>query len=340
MFKKTLCLSLLLSFEAFSQTSFAPIVKEVLPTVVNISSAIQAQSSTADVEDSLVFDTTGHTALGSGFIADEDGYILTNRHVIEKSTEIKVKTFDGEEYIATLVGEDEVTDIALLKIEPEQPLSPAVLADSDTLEVGDWVLIVGNPFGLENTVSAGIISAKSRNIDETPFDDYIQTDAPINEGNSGGAMFNTKGQVVGLNTLIFSKTGNSLGVGFAIPSNQVKRVYTSLRDKGKITHSSLAMDFKETELENHQKALIVTGLKNEDWALKNDLRVGDIIISYNNTPVTTSQAFQVFISELEPSTELTFKIYRDGEMTELLVETTTLKTPHHNQPSEEKNVAD
>ena len=330
MIKKIVFFSLFLSFEAYAQTSFAPIVKQVMPSVVSVSTEMKAESDTdaQDVQDSLVFDNDGHIALGAGFIADEDGYVLTNRHVIEKSKEIKVTTFDGEVYAATLVGEDDVTDIALLKIEPQEPLNPAVLGDSDTVEVGDWILAVGNPFGLSNTVTTGIVSAKSRNIDETPFDDYIQTDAPINEGNSGGAMFNMAGEVIGLNTLIFSKKGNNAGVGFAIPSNQIKRVYQALKEKGGITHSALAIELKETLLENAKKALIVTALKNEDWALKNDLRVGDIIISYNDTPVTTRQAFYVFISKLSPETELTFKIYRDGEMTELLVETTELKTSH------------
>lgn len=324
MFKKIGLLALLLSMNAYAQTSFAPIVRQVMPAVVNISTAMQAQTQTDDVEDSLIFDTSGHTSLGSGFIADEDGYVLTNRHVIEKSEEIKVTTFDGETYVADLIGEDEVTDIALLKIEPAQPLSPAVLGDSDALEVGDWVLAVGNPFGLSNTVTTGIVSAKSRNIGETPFDDYIQTDAQINEGNSGGPMFDMQGEVVGLNTLIFSKKSNSVGLGFAIPSNQIKRVYQELKKNGNITHAALALDLKETVLQGGQKALIITGLKDENWALKNDLRVGDIITSYNDTPVVSEQAFKVFISGLKPETELTFKVFRDGEETELLIETTPL----------------
>ena len=327
MFYKALFLSLIFVSNAMAQTSFAPIVKEVMPSVVSISTKMAEQEQTSDVENSLVFDTSGHISLGSGFIADENGYILTNRHVVEKSNEIKVTTFDGEDHIATLIGEDEITDIALLKIDPQQPLSPAVFADSDALEVGDWVLAVGNPFGLSNSVTAGIVSAKSRNIDETPFDDYIQTDAPINEGNSGGALFNMAGEVVGLNTLIFSKKNESLGVGFAIPSNQIKRVYRSLKKDGAVEHSALAIDLKETSISNNQKALIVTGLKDENWALKNDLRVGDVITAYNDIPVSSQQAFNVFISKMTPEAELTFKIYRDGELTELLIETLPLGTP-------------
>ena len=326
MFYKTLLFFLILTSNAMAQTSFAPLVKEVMPSVVNISTEMKEQEQTADVQNSLVFDTNGHISLGSGFIVDETGYVLTNRHVIEKSKQIKVTTFDGEEYLAELIGEDKITDIALLKIEPEEPLFAAMLGDSDVLEIGDWVLAVGNPFGLKNSVTTGIVSAKSRNIDETPFDDYIQTDAPINEGNSGGPLFNMAGEVVGLNTLIFSQKSESLGIGFAIPSNQIKRVYRSLKKDGEVLHSALAIDLKETVLVGGQKALIVTGLKDESWALKNDLRVGDIIISYNDEPVSTEQAFKVFISDLKPETELTFKVYRDGEMTELLIETASLNT--------------
>ncbi len=339
MLLRILLLLCLFAFNAFAQSSFAPVVKAVMPSVVSITADLKEDEDVQGVENSLVFENDGHTALGAGFIISEEGYILTNRHVIEKSKQINVSTADGENYIATLVGQDDVTDIALLKIEPNQPLAPAVLADSDTLEVGDWVLAVGNPFGLMNTVTSGIVSAKSRNIHETPFDDYIQTDAPINEGNSGGPLFNTKGEVVGLNTLIFAQKGNSLGVSFAIPSNQIQRVYQSFMQKGDVQHAALAIELKETTLSQGKKALIVTALKDENWALKNDLRVGDVIISYNDIPVSSEQAFNVFISDLDPQTELTFQIYRDGQSTELLVETTPLAKQHFFK-KEDINAAD
>jgi len=171
-------------------------------------------------------------SLGSGFIIDREGYIVTNNHVIENADEIKVKLANGREFAARVVGADPKTDLALIKIEGSKDLTPLKMGDSDALQVGSWVVAVGSPFGLEQTVTAGIISAKARTIGAGPYDNFIQTDASINVGNSGGPLIDTRGEVIGINTAIVS-TGQ--GIGFAIPVNLAKEVVAQLKDKGKVT---------------------------------------------------------------------------------------------------------
>ncbi|MBQ7659767.1 MAG: trypsin-like peptidase domain-containing protein [Alphaproteobacteria bacterium] len=321
MFFRTFLLVLLYCFNAFAQTSLAPIVQKVIPSVVSISVALQETVDAPEVQESLVFKKDENVALGSGFIADEQGYVLTNRHVVEKAKNISVKTFEGKTYAARLVGEDEVCDVALLKIEADTSIKAAEFADSDALEVGDRILAVGNPFGLENSVTTGIVSAKSRNINETPFDDYIQTDAPITQGNSGGAMFDMQGKVVGLNTLIFSKQGSNLGVGFALPSNQLVHIYQALKTTGKVLRSYLGVDLKESLTGDGQKVLAVSEILDETLAFDNNLIAGDMIVEVDGKKIESLQKFKNFVSWLKPETELTLKILRQGEEVELLVQT-------------------
>jgi serine protease Do len=167
--------------------------------------------------------------LGSGFIIDREGYVLTNNHVVDDADEIKVTLHDEKQYDATVIGRDEKTDIALIKLkEPKGDLPYAELGDSDSLQIGDWVLAIGNPFGLQETVTQGIVSAKWRKIGQGPYDDFIQTDASINPGNSGGPLFNLAGKVVGINTAIFSPSGGNVGIGFAIPINIAKNIVPQL----------------------------------------------------------------------------------------------------------------
>lgn len=297
MFSFFLLLFLCFSVNAYGQESLAPIVKKVMPSVVNISTEILDHQDNDEIQDDLIFSSDNHVSLGSGLIADEKGYVLTNSHVIEKAKEIHVTTADGKTYKADIQGKDDLLDVALLKIDADLPLKAALFANSDTIEVGDFVIAIGNPFGLSNSVTTGIISAVSRRINETPFDDYIQTDAPINPGNSGGPMFNLKGEVIGLNTLIFSKQGNSVGVGFALPSNQLKPIYESLKTTGKVIRSSIGIEAKET-IYQEQPALIVTAVQNEKLIENGNLEVGDIILSYNQKPVSNLQKFQSDISWL------------------------------------------
>lgn len=324
MFRKIFLLCILLSFEANALESFAPVVDKVMPSVVNISTQMRENEDSPEIENSLIFSNDGHVSLGSGFFADNEGYVLTNRHVIEKAKKIKVTTFDGKTYDAEIKGEDKILDVALIKINPQIEITAAQIADSDKVKVGDWVVAIGNPFGLSDTVTVGIVSAKSRNIKETPFDDYIQTDAPINPGNSGGPMFNLDGEVVGLNTLIFSKQGNSLGVGFAIPSNQLKPIYESLKKTGEATRKSIGVNLKET-FDQDKKALIVSEILDSDLAKQNDLETGDKILSYNNKPITTLQAFQNEIVWWNSDNVLQFQIERNGEQSEKIIEVKPLQ---------------
>lgn len=340
MFFRTFLFVLLYCFSAFAQTSFAPIVQKVMPSVVSISVALQETLDSPEVQDSLVFKKDDNVALGSGFIADAQGYVLTNRHVVEKAKDITVKTYDGKTYAARLVGEDEVSDVALLKIEPETSLKAAEFADSDALEVGDRILAVGNPFGLENSVTTGIVSAKSRNINETPFDDYIQTDAPINQGNSGGAMFDMTGKVVGLNTLIFSKQGSNLGVGFALPSNQLVHIYQALKTSGKVLRSYLGVDLKESLTGDGQKALTVSEILDETLAFDNNLIAGDMIVEVDGKKIESLQKFKNFISWLEPQTDVTLKILRQGEEAELLVQPQKMPYENNKETQEEERGAE
>ena len=335
MFFRTFLFVLLYCFSAFAQTSFAPIVQKVMPSVVSISVALEENIDAPEVQDSLVFKKDDNVALGSGFIADAQGYVLTNSHVVEKAKDISVKTYDGKTYTAHLVGEDEVSDVALLKIDAENSFEAAEFADSDALEVGDRVLAVGNPFGLENSVTTGIVSAKSRNINETPFDDYIQTDAPINQGNSGGAMFDMAGKVVGLNTLIFSKQGSNLGVGFALPSNQLVHIYRALKTSGKVWRSYLGVGLKESLTTDGQKALAVSEILDETLAFDNNLVAGDMIVEFEGKKIESLQKFKNFISWLEPQTDLTLKILRQGEEAELLVQTQQM--PYENIKETQKD---
>ncbi len=318
MFRKICLLFVLLAFEAKAFDSFAPVVEKVMPSVVNISTELKENEDSPNIENNLLFSNDGHVSLGSGFFADNEGYILTNRHVIEKAKQVNVTTYSGKVYQAEIKGEDKILDVALLKIDTKNEISAAKFADSDDIKVGDWVIAIGNPFGLSNSVTSGIVSAKSRNINETPFDDYIQTDAPINPGNSGGPMFNLNGEVVGLNTLIFSKQGNSLGVGFAIPSNQLKPIYESLKKHGKAIRSSIGVRLKETE-QNNKTSLIVTEITDFDLAKENDLIVGDLILGYDDKEITNLHAFQKDMIWREPDTYIKMQISRENETKENLI---------------------
>jgi len=230
-------------------------------------------------------------SLGSGFIIDREGYILTNNHVVEGTDEIKVKLADDTEIEAKIVGRDPKSDLALIKIDTDHPLKPLPLGDSDKLEVGDWVVAIGNPFGLGNTVTAGIVSAKYRHIGARSYDNFIQTDAPINPGNSGGPLLNTAGEVIGINTAIYTQSGGSIGIGFAIPINIAKKLLPQLK-KGKVERGWLGVMIQKITPELKQKL----HLKTEHGALVADvtpggpadkagIRRGDVIVKYDGKPI-------------------------------------------------------
>ncbi|MGD8765366.1 MAG: trypsin-like peptidase domain-containing protein, partial [Desulfobacteraceae bacterium] len=236
--------------------SFSRLVKKASPSVVNISAVrvIKAPEQSPfpfGSDDPLkeFFEKFfreqmprefKQNSVGTGFIIDKDGHILTNNHVVEQTTEIKVKLMDNREYSAKIIGRDPLTDMALIHITSDQPLEPLALGDSDKVDVGDWVIAIGNPYGLGNTVTAGIVSAKYRQIGAGVYDNFIQTDTPINPGNSGGPLLNMAGEVVGINTALFSETGGSVGIGFAIPINMAKDLLPQLR-KGKIVRGWLGV---------------------------------------------------------------------------------------------------
>jgi serine protease Do len=184
-------------------------------------------------------------ALGSGFIIDPAGYVVTNNHVVGEAQDVSVVFQDNSKHPAKVIGRDEKTDLALLKIDAPKPLPYVTFGDSDQAKVGDWIMAVGNPFGLGGSVTAGIVSARGRDIHSGPFDDFLQLDAPINRGNSGGPTFNMSGQVIGINTAIYSPSGGSVGIGFAIPSNLAKQVVAQLRDHGKVERGWLGVQIQE-----------------------------------------------------------------------------------------------
>ena len=257
-------------------------------------------------------------ALGSGFVIDPTGYIVTNNHVIEQANEIKVKFQDDTELEAKLVGTDKLTDIALLKVEPKGSLPHLKFANSDNARVGHSVFAIGNPFGLGGTVTSGIISAFNRDINAGPYDSFIQTDASINRGNSGGPLFNLDGEVLGINTAIFSPTGGSVGIGFSIPANLAKPIIEQLRKFGKTQRGWLGVRIQELTPEI-AKSL---GLKNEEGVLismvnpgepaeKGGLKSGDVILEFNRKKIKDVKSLQRTVAESAVESKAKVKVWRD-----------------------------
>ncbi len=261
-----------------------------------------------------------HRSLGSGFIIDRDGHILTNNHVVEKAQSIKVKLSDGKEYDAQIKGRDPKTDIALIKINAKNNLPVAAFGDSDKLDVGDWVVAIGNPFGLETTVTAGIISAKGRVIGAGPYDDFIQTDASINPGNSGGPLFNLKGEVVGINTAIVS---GGQGIGFAIPINVAKGMLTQLKDKGKVERGWLGVVVQKVTPEiaksfglKESEGALVADVMEQSPADKADIKRGDVIISFNGKKIKDMDSLPKIVGSTEIGKKVKISIIREGKTIE------------------------
>jgi len=257
--------------------------------------------------------------LGSGFIIDKEGFILTNNHVVEKADEITVKLADGKSFLAKIVGRDPKTDLALIRIESDHELTPLPMGDSDSLEVGDWVVAMGNPFGLDNTVTAGIVSAKYRHIGAGPYENFIQTDASINPGNSGGPLLNTDGQVIGINTVIFSQTGGSIGIGFAIPINMAKEILDQLK-KGKVVRGWLGVMIQKITPELKDKL----GLENEKGALVADvssggpaekagIQRGDVVVSFDGKKIDEMKDLPYIVASTPIGKTVPVKVIRKGQ---------------------------
>ncbi len=258
-------------------------------------------------------------ALGSGFVIDPAGYVVTNNHVVGEAETITVKMSDGESYPAKLVGRDEKTDLAVLKVDAPKPLPAVPWGDSDKARVGDWVLAVGNPFGLGGSVTAGIVSARGRDIQSGPFDDFLQLDAPINRGNSGGPSFNAEGQVIGINTAIYSPSGGSVGIGFAIPSNLAKPVVEQLKANGKIERGWLGVQIQPLTKDLGQgvglpddKGALVAQVTEDSPAAKAGLKAGDVILAVGDKPVVAMKDLPKLIANEKPGQTPTLSVWRDG----------------------------
>ncbi len=261
-------------------------------------------------------------SMGSGFIIDKSGLIVTNNHVVQGATKIKVKLADGRTYDAKLVGTDPATDVALLRVKPEKPLPAVEFGNDRTLRVGDWVVAVGNPFGLSNTVTAGIVSSIGRDIGnaDQPYTDFIQIDAPINRGNSGGPTFDLRGQVVGMNSMIFSPTGGSVGIGFAIPASTIKEVVSQLEAHGHVARGWLGVQIQSVTPDiaaslgmKEPKGALVASVVPDSPAARSGVRQGDVIVGINGKEITDSHELTRRVASLQAGKSASFAVVRDGQ---------------------------
>ncbi|MGA3005247.1 MAG: DegQ family serine endoprotease [Acetobacteraceae bacterium] len=258
-------------------------------------------------------------ALGSGFIIDPAGYIVTNNHVVDHAHQIKVTLGDGKSYPAKVVGRDAKTDLALLKIDAGKPVPYIAFGDSEKERVGDWVVAVGNPFGLGGTVTAGIVSAHDRDLNNGPYDDYLQIDAPINPGNSGGPLFNQSGQVIGIDTAIYSPNGGSVGIGFAIPSNLATKVVAQLRDHGKVERGWLGIAMQPltpalASAVGHPGAegVLVDKVMDDSPAQKAELKQGDVVTAFNGEAIKGPRDLAIDVANAANGSAAKLTIWRDG----------------------------
>ncbi|HEV8723709.1 MAG TPA: DegQ family serine endoprotease [Candidatus Binatia bacterium] len=282
-------------------------------------------------------------SLGSGFVIDADGYILTNNHVIMNAEEITVKLSDGRKFEAKVIGKDPKTDIAVIKIDADGSLTTVSLGNSDKLQVGEWILAIGNPFGLDRTVTAGIVSAKGRIIGAGPYDDFIQTDASINPGNSGGPLINLQGEVVGVNTAIFSRSGGNIGIGFAIPINLVKDLLPELKSKGKVVRGWLGVAIQKVTpalaeslgLERPRGALVAS-VGADSPADRAGMQAGDVIIAFDEKNIEDSDDLPLVVARTPVGKRVQVKVIRDQEQMSLSVSVGELKEKEAIASAEER----
>jgi len=319
--------------------SFADLAERLLPTVVNIATTQTVEGRGSDEMEQFfkefferhpgVPPPERHQAssLGSGFIIDSSGYIVTNHHVIAGADEITVRLYDDTSLKATLVGSDEKTDLALLKVDSAKPLPATEWGKSEEARIGDWVVAIGNPFGLGGTVTAGIVSARQRDINSGPYDDFIQTDAAINRGNSGGPMFNVDGEVIGVNTAIFSPSGGSIGIGFAIPSALARNVIDQLREFGEVRRGWLGVRIQTVTDElaeglhlGDSHGALVAAVTEGGPAEKAGIEQGDVIIEFDGRPVTEMRKLPRMVAETGIGKEVKVVVWRKGEAKTLSIE--------------------
>lgn len=320
-------------------SSFADLAERLLPSVVNIATAQIVRERRRTFRDQSPFNeffdrffrdhrrrfndsiTRKVTALGSGFVIDaEKGLVLTNHHVIKDADQISVILQDETILEATVVGQDDKTDIALLRVETDHILHEVTFGNSDDIRVGDWVLAIGNPFGLGGTVTAGIVSARGRVLNNGPYIDYLQTDASINRGNSGGPMFNLDGEVIGMNTLIISPSGGSVGIGFAIPSLSIQWVLDQLTEYGQIRRGWLGVQIQEVTEEIAETlnlpepvGALVVDVLSDSPALRAGIQARDVILKFNNTDIRSMQALPGIVAQTEIGATVEVVIWRDNE---------------------------
>jgi serine protease Do len=316
--------------------SFADLAAKLLPSVVNIATSqtlkpsAQTQLPTLppgspleDLFKNFLGPKNGAprhvTSLGSGFIIDPSGYIVTNNHVIEDSDQITVTLNDGTSLPAKVVGRDLKTDLALLKVTPKKPLPATRFGDSDHARIGDWVMAIGDPFGLGSTVTAGIVSARNRNINAGPYDDFIQTDAPINRGNSGGPLFDMDGNVIGINSAIFSPSGGSVGIGFAIPSNLAREVTGQLRQFGiarrgwiGVRIQQVTPDIAEGLNLGSAKGALVADVTAGGPAAKAGLANGDLVTGFDGKPVADDRILPRIVADTPIGKTVNIDVLRRG----------------------------
>lgn len=323
------------------QASFASLAERLLPAVVNISTTSFAKPDAQEIPgipegsplDDLFKDFLDKQgggkpqkvqSLGSGFVIDAKGVIVTNNHVIAGAEKIEVTFIDGTTLPATLQGADDRTDIAVLKVTPKKPLVVAPLGDSNKARVGDWVMAIGNPFGLGGSVSAGIISALNRDIHSGNYDDFIQTDAAINRGNSGGPLFNTHGEVIGVNSAIISPSGESVGIGFAVPTSTVMPIVAQLIKYGEtrrgwigVRIQSVSPDIAETLGLDKSRGALVAGVTDKGPAALAGVTIGDVFVEFNGQPIREMRDLSRIVAETEVGSTVPAVVLRDGKLVTL-----------------------
>ncbi len=360
--------------------SLAPIIQKVMPAVVNISVTMKGDAAMGDDDDAgpdnqsdnggtpnfpaspfdellkKFFEQQGRgpnmqrpqigkrVALGSGFIIDPQGYVVTNNHVVGEAGTVTVIFQDDSKHPAKIIGRDPKTDLALLKIETDKPLPFVTWGDSDAAKVGDWILAIGNPFGLGGTVTTGIISARGRDIHAGPFDDFLQLDAAINRGNSGGPTFTQQGQVIGINTAIYSPNGGSVGIGFAIPANLAKTVVAQLREHGKVDRGWLGVQIQQMTPEiagslgvPSERGALVADVNPDSPAARAGIKQGDVIVKFNGHEIDKLHDLPRLVAETTINSKADVTVWRNGHDEQVQVNVGQMPTDKQEVASDDQS---